>query len=181
MPRPRRPWRRTQRLTAIVVLLGCLAIGTIFVLTALRENIVFFLVPSDIKERLAEGRLESSRVRLGGLVVEGSIAHDKASGEVRFVVTDGAAQVAVHYRGLVPDLFREGQGVVVTGILQASKVNRNADEISGGISGGNSGGNSGESLLLLEAEQILAKHDEYYMPRGLEKALKKRNLWREQP
>ena len=173
MPRPRISWRRTQRLTAIVVLLGCLAIGTIFVLTALRENIVFFLVPSDIKEHLAEGRLESSRVRLGGLVVEGSVTRDKASGEVRFKVTDGAAQVAVHYRGLVPDLFREGQGVVVTGVLQASNLNRNA--------GGNSDGSSGESLPLLEAEQILAKHDEYYMPRGLEKALKKRNLWREQP
>ena len=173
MPRPRRSWRRTQRLTAIVVLLGCLAIGTIFVLTALRENIVFFLVPSDIKERLAEGRLEGGRVRLGGLVVEGSVTRDKASGEVRFVVTDGAAQVAVHYRGLVPDLFREGQGVVATGILQASKVSRNA--------GKNPGRNSGESLPLLEAEQILAKHDEYYMPRGLKKALKKRNLWREQP
>ena len=165
-----RSWRRTQRLTAALVLLGCLGVGTIFVLTALRENIVFFLVPSDIEERLADGSWEGGHVRLGGLVLEGSVAHDKDSGEVRFVVTDGAAQVAVHYRGLVPDLFREGQGVVATGKLQALRV-----PIS------KSDGETPASLPLLKAEQILAKHDEYYMPRGLEKALKKRDLWREQP
>ncbi len=154
-----RSWRRTQRLTAAFVLLGCLGVGTLFVLTALRENVVFFLVPSDIVERLADGSLAGGRLRLGGLVVEGSVIHNKASGEVRFVVTDGAEQIAVHYRGLVPDLFREGQGVVATGTLQTSPA----------------------SLPLLEAEQILAKHDEYYMPPGLEKALKKHNLWRDQP
>ena len=156
-----RSWLRTQRLTAAFVLLGCLGVGTLFVLTALRENVVFFLVPSDIKERLADGSLAGGRLRLGGLVVEGSVVRNKANGEVRFVVTDGAEQVAVRYRGLVPDLFREGQGVVATGTLQTSKLQTN--------------------LPLLEAEQILAKHDEYYMPPGLEKALKKHNLWREQP
>ncbi len=164
MPRSRRSWRRTQRLTALAVLLACLGVGTMFVLTALRENIVFFLVPSDIEERLAEGSWEGGRVRLGGLVVEGSVAHD-SNGEVHFMVTDGAARVAVRYRGLLPDLFREGQGVVATGTLRAAKVE----------------GASEESLPLLEAEQILAKHDEYYMPRGLEKTLKKRRLWRTQP
>ncbi len=163
--RPRRGWRRTQRLTAVVVLLACVGIGTAFVLVALRENVVFFLVPSDVVERLAEGRVGDGRIRLGGLVVEGSVARDSDSGEVRFVVTDGAARVAVRYRGIVPDLFREGQGVVATGTLQAARVE----------------GTSSEPLPLLEAEQILAKHDEYYMPRGVEKALKKNNLWREQP
>ena len=164
MPRSRRSWRRTQRLTALAVLLACLGVGTMFVLTALRENIVFFLVPSDIEERLAEGSWEGGRVRLGGLVVEGSVVRD-SNGEVHFMVTDGAARVAVRYRGLLPDLFREGQGVVATGTLRAAKVE----------------GASEESLPLLEAEQILAKHDEYYMPRGLEKTLKKRRLWRTQP
>ena len=164
MPRSRRSWRRTQRLTALAVLLACLGVGTMFVLTALRENIVFFLVPSDIEERLAEGSWEGGRVRLGGLVVEGSVAHD-SNGEVHFMVTDGAARVAVRYRGLLPDLFREGQGVVATGTLRAAKVE----------------GASEESLPLLEAEQILAKHDEYYMPRGLKDSLKKRRLWRTQP
>ena len=159
-----RYWRRRQRLTAVVVLLVCLGLGTTFVLSALRDNIVFFLVPSDIKARLAEGSWEGGRVRLGGLVVAGSVARDNNSGEVRFVVTDGAARIAVRYRGIVPDLFREGQGVVATGTLHASRVD----------------GHSSESLLL-EAEQILAKHDEYYMPRGLKKALKTRDLWREQP
>ena len=169
MPRRRRSWRRTQRLTALAVLLACLGVGTMFVLTALRENIVFFLVPSDIEERLAEGSLEGERVRLGGLVVEGSVARDN-NGEVRFVVTDGAARIAVRYRGIVPDLFREGQGVVATGTLRAAKVEGTSVEET-----------SEKSLPLLEAEQILAKHDEYYMPRGLKDSLKKRRLWRTQP
>ena len=152
----------------MIVLLGCLGVGAMFVLTALRENIVFFLVPSDIVERLAEGRMEDAPIRLGGLVLEGSVVRDKNSGVVRFVVTDGSEHVAVRYRGIVPDLFREGQGVVASGTLAAG--------VAVAL-----GGKPPELLPLLEAEQILAKHDEYYMPRGLEKALKKRDLWREQP
>ena len=151
-----------RRLAAIAMLLTCAGLGIFFILSALRENIVFFLIPSDITELEANERVIGRRIRLGGLVVEGSLAQDSASGEVSFVLTDGQARVAVSYRGILPDLFREGQGIVAIGAITSRSSDTHAH-------------------ATFRAERVLAKHDEYYMPRGLEKSLKERKLWREQP
>ncbi len=161
-----------RRLAAIAMLLTCASLGVFFILSALRENIVFFLVPSDIAPiKASEDELEGKgngeslvgrRIRLGGLVVEGSLMQDATSGEVSFTLTDGQARVAVSYRGLLPDLFREGQGVVAIGEITSRAPDK-------------------RGRATFRAERVLAKHDEYYMPRGLEKSLKKRSLWREQP
>lgn len=178
-----------RRLTAIAMLLSCAGLGVFLILSALRENIVFFLVPSDIaalevddssagnngakkndnrnessdiSDERRDERIVGRRIRLGGLVVEGSLAHDETSGEISFVLTDGQARVAVNYRGILPDLFREGQGVVAIGEV----TSRSSDT---------------SMRATFRAERVLAKHDEYYMPRGLEKSLKKRDLWREEP
>ena len=118
-------------------------------LYALRDNIVFFYSPSEVAEKAVQ---PGARLRIGGLVKADTLV--KSSGQnVAFVVTDGAHELRVAYQGLLPDLFREGQGVVAEGVLAAP----------------------GE----LRAETILAKHDERYMPREVVDALKKQGRWQE--
>jgi cytochrome c-type biogenesis protein CcmE len=118
-------------------------------LTALQDEIAFFVSPSDI----ATGSVQSGkRFRLGGLVVDGSV-HKGADGEVRFALTDAAHSVEVVYRGILPDLFREGQGIVAQGTLDPA----------------------GEFV----ASEVLAKHDENYMPREVADALKRSGHWQE--
>jgi cytochrome c-type biogenesis protein CcmE len=130
--------------------LGVLAIAAALVLNALRDSIVFFSTPSMAAEKqIAPGK----RFRLGGLVQDGSLARgDNLS--VRFVVSDGGAQLPVTYRGILPDLFREGQGIVAEGALDGSGTFR--------------------------ADTVLAKHDETYMPKDVADALKKQGRWQEQ-
>jgi cytochrome c-type biogenesis protein CcmE len=129
------------------------AAGAVLVLAAaltfagLRDSIVYFVAPSDLAEKAAPGR----QVRLGGLVVEGTVRRE-ADGAMRFAVTDGAVQVDVRYDGLLPDLFREGQGVVCEGRWTPGQP--------------------------FEAERVLAKHDETYMPREVAEALKQRGEWK---
>ena len=126
--------RKQRRLTMIACAGVVLAIAAGLVLVALRDQIVFFYSPSELAERtLAPG----SRVRIGGLVQEGSVVRDSAGG-VRFAVTDTAQSVPVVYKGILPDLFREGKGVVAQGRLNADGMFR--------------------------ADEVLAKHDENYMP-----------------
>ena len=141
--------RKQRRLILIGGSLGVLAIAVALVLSALSESIVFFNSPSDVAEKhIAPG----TRVRLGGLVKPGSVQRGDNL-RISFEVTDGKADVAVHYQGIVPDLFREGQGVVVEGKLEP-----------GGT---------------LAADSVLAKHDERYMPREVVDALKKAGRWQE--
>jgi cytochrome c-type biogenesis protein CcmE len=116
-------------------------------LTGLRDAAVYFVAPSELAEKAQPGR----RVRLGGLVVDGTVRRD-AEGVVWFTVTDGAAQVDVRYDGVLPDLFREGQGVVAEGEWRPGAA--------------------------FEAERVLAKHDETYMPREVAEALKNRGEWK---
>jgi len=126
-----------------------LAIAVALVLGALRDSIVFFNSPTDLAEKhIAAG----TRMRIGGLVKPGSIERGDNL-QVRFALTDGKADVAVHYQGIVPDLFREGQGVVAEGRLGP-----------GGV---------------FAADTVLAKHDERYMPREVVDALKKSGRWQE--
>ncbi len=124
-----------------------LTIAGLLVLSALRDTIVFFHTPSDVQaKQLKPGQ----RIRLGGLVLEGSIKRGGGT-DVGFTVTDRKATIEVAYRGVLPDLFREGQGVVTEGRIEA-------------------GG-------LFRADTVLAKHDENYMPPEVAKALKEQGLW----
>ena len=141
--------RKQRRFTLIGAGVGILALAVGLVLFALRDSIVFFNSPTDIAEKhLAPG----TRVRLGGLVVNGSIVKSKDL-NVRFEVTDGNSAIGVSYQGILPDLFREGQGVVAEGVVEP-------------------GGN-------LKADTVLAKHDERYMPKEVADALKKQGHWQE--
>ncbi len=126
---------RHKRLVLIAAGLGAIAIAAALVLNAFRSNLVFFFSPSQI----AAGEAPKDRAfRVGGMVETGSVKRQADGVTVQFVVTDTAKSVPVVYKGILPDLFREGKGVVAEGRLGAAGVFR--------------------------AEQVLAKHDENYMP-----------------
>jgi cytochrome c-type biogenesis protein CcmE len=141
--------RKARRRLAVVVLAGAvLAVAAALALYALRDSVSFFYTPSQALEKAPPaGRV----IQLGGLVKAGSV-HRHADGSVEFVVADAKAETPVSYKGDLPDLFREGQGVVAKG----------AFDVAGDF----------------QATQILAKHDERYMPREVEKALKETGEWR---
>lgn len=141
-----RKQRRGVLIGTCLVVLG-LAVG--LVLYAMRDSIVFFYSPSDIAERSIE---PGQRFRLGGLVEMGSVVRGQGT-TIRFVVTDGAKTLPVTFTGVLPDLFREGQGVVAEGLLEADGVFR--------------------------ADNVLAKHDENYMPPEVAAKLKERGVWRD--
>jgi cytochrome c-type biogenesis protein CcmE len=140
--------RKQRRLALIGTGMGVLGLAAALVLFALKDSIVFFNSPTDVVEkRIAPG----SRIRLGGLVKEGSLTRgDNLT--VRFEVTDGNKSIAVSYTGILPDLFREGQGVVTEGAL--------------------------DSAGRFKADSVLAKHDETYMPKEVAEALKKQGHWK---
>jgi cytochrome c-type biogenesis protein CcmE len=124
---------RHKRLAAIALGLAALGVATALVLSAFEKNLVFFFTPSQVVANEApQGRL----FRIGGMVLAGSVQREGV--EVRFVVTDTAKSIPVVYRGALPDLFREGKGVVAQGTLGADGV--------------------------FQAREVLAKHDENYMP-----------------
>lgn len=139
--------RKQRRLTLIGAAGAVLAFAVGLVLVALSDQIVYFNSPSDI---MAEKVAPGARVRLGGLVADGSVVKGEG-GAVRFDVTDGAATIAVAYTGLLPDLFREGQGVVTEGSL------------------------TGEGSFI--ADTVLAKHDENYIPKEVADSLKAQGHW----
>jgi cytochrome c-type biogenesis protein CcmE len=141
--------RRGRRLSLIALSLAVVGAAAGLSLYALSDSIVFFLSPSEVAEKaVAPG----ARLRIGGLVKPGTVVKS-ADQNVAFVLTDGAHDLKVAYQGLLPDLFREGQGVVAEGVLAAPDQMR--------------------------AETILAKHDERYMPREVVEALKKQGRWQE--
>lgn len=136
--------KRKQRLMLILLATAGVAGAVLLVLFALGQNMNFFYSPSDI----AQGHAPLDRdIRAGGMVQEGSVQRDANSLDVSFVVTDFVAEVRVNYQGILPDLFREGEGVVAIGRLQSN----------------------GE----LEASEVLAKHDETYMPPEVSDALER--------
>ena len=143
----------TRKRRRLWILLACglgLGSATALTLSALRDSLVFFLAPSDLATKApAPGRT----FRLGGLVEQGSVQRSSEQGHpvASFRVSDGAASVAVTYIGILPDLFREGQGVVALGALQPNGSFR--------------------------ASEVLAKHDETYMPKEVADALKKSGHW----
>jgi cytochrome c-type biogenesis protein CcmE len=141
------PVRRKRLLTITVVVLG---IGTAVGLTlyALQQNINLFYAPAQI----AAGEAPLARsIRIGGLVVDGSVRRDPDSLQVEFTLTDNIGEVKVLYEGILPDLFREGQGIVARGVLLEGNV--------------------------VKAEEVLAKHDENYMPPEVADSLKQAGIW----
>jgi cytochrome c-type biogenesis protein CcmE len=141
--------RRQRRLVLIGAVLAILSLAAGLALTAFRESIVFFVTPSELAAKPVE---PGKRFRIGGLVKEGSLVREGLS--ARFEVTDGGASFPVIYRGMLPDLFREQQGVVAEGAFDAAGTFR--------------------------ADTVLAKHDERYMPKEIADALKKQGVWREE-
>ena len=139
--------RKQRRATFIFVSLGILGLAAGLVLFALSDSVTFFYSPSDVAERGVE---PGERIRLGGLVEEGSF-QKLGDATVRFNVTDFVETMTVTYRGVLPDLFREGQGVVAEGAIQADGS--------------------------FAADKVLAKHDENYMPPEVADALKKSGNW----
>ncbi len=141
--------RKQRRITLIAVSLGVLGLAVALVLGALRDSIVFFNSPTDVVEKqVAPG----TRIRLGGLVAPGSLVRGDNL-NVKFQLTDGTRAVTVAYQGLLPDLFREGQGVVTEGALDQAGVFR--------------------------ADTVLAKHDENYMPKEVADSLKRQGHWKD--
>jgi cytochrome c-type biogenesis protein CcmE len=142
--------RKQRRLAMISGGVSVLAVAVLLVLFTMKDSIVFFNSPTDVVEKhVAPG----ARIRLGGLVAPGSISRGEALA-VRFQVTDGNHAIAVTYQGVLPDLFREGQGVVAEGTLDGGGVFR--------------------------ADNVLAKHDETYMPKEVADALKKQGHWKDE-
>ena len=141
--------RRQRRLTMIGGSLAVLALAAALVLNALRDSIVFFSTPSMAAEKQFPA---GKRFRLGGLVENGSLVRGDNLA-VSFRVSDGGATLPVTYKGILPDLFREGQGVVAEGALDAAGV--------------------------FKADTVLAKHDETYMPKDVADALKKQGHWKD--
>jgi cytochrome c-type biogenesis protein CcmE len=141
--------RKQRRLTMIGGALVVLAIAAGLVLNALSDSIVFFSTPQMVAEKqIPVGK----RFRLGGMVEQGSLVRGDNLA-VSFKVSDGGATLPVNYKGILPDLFREGQGVVAEGAMDA--------------------------LGVFKADTVLAKHDENYMPKEVADALKKQGRWQE--
>jgi len=141
--------RRQRRLILIGSSLGVLALAAGLVLFALKDSIVFFNSPTDVVEKHIQ---PGTRIRLGGLVKTGTVQRGEQLA-VRFEVTDGNHDIAVRYQGILPDLFREGQGVIAEGALEPSGA--------------------------FKADTVLAKHDEKYMPKEVADALKKQGHWKD--
>ncbi len=135
---------RQKRMTLVIGIIVGVSIAGALALTAFRQNVTFFFDPTQV----ADGKVPSGeRFRLGGMVTKGSVQRAPGSLEVHFVVTDFKHEVPVSYTGVLPDLFREGQGVVAHGRM------------------------SGSTFV---ADEVLAKHDEKYMPPEVARSLKKK-------
>jgi len=134
---------RAKRLVLIMLMLAGVAGGVMFALKSLDQNIMFFFTPSEI----VEGKAPANKLfRLGGIVVDGSVSRPGEGLTVQFDITDNLHKVSVSYKGILPDLFREGQGIIANGRLD------------------NKGG--------FVAQEVLAKHDENYMPPEVAAAMK---------
>ena len=141
--------KKQRRLWFVVALLVASIGGAALVVAALKDNVLYFYSPTDLKSRSVHPGVA---FHLGGLVKPGSLKRGPGA-EVRFVVTDGRSQIPVMYTGVLPDLFREGQGVVAAGALETNGM--------------------------FDASEVLAKHDERYMPPEVVDALKRAGRWKE--
>ena len=138
-----------RRLFITIIIVLTLGLATKLILMALEDNIVYFYTPNDLIEKFGDTQNIQNKIRIGGLVLESSI---KKEGEKTiFMITDRKKEVRVVFDGPLPDLFREGQGIVAEGMFQNNNF---------------------------IASEVLAKHDENYMPPEVADALKKNNVWK---
>ena len=138
-----------RRLFITIIIILTLGLATKLILMALEDNIVYFYTPNDLIEKFGDTQNIQNKIRIGGLVLESSI---KKEGEKSiFIITDRKKEVKVVFEGSLPDLFREGQGIVAEGIFKNNNF---------------------------IASEVLAKHDENYMPPEVADALKKNNVWK---
>ena len=141
---------KSQRLIILFFFLSLLGLSTFLVLKSLEDNIVYFYSPTDINKKILSNEIDlSKRIRIGGLVKENSIL--KEGKKISFKIHDGIDEILVIYNGILPDLFREEQGIVALGKIE----NKNFSAI-----------------------EILAKHDENYMPKEVSDMLKKNGKWK---
>ena len=138
-----------KRLIILILILSILGLATKLVLMALNENIIYFYTPNELKKKYGNVKNIDNKIRIGGLVLEDSVIIDKNTSI--FEITDEKDVIKVFFKGQLPDLFREGQGIVAEGILKDNK---------------------------LIASQVLAKHDENYMPPEVADALIKNGVWK---
>ena len=138
-----------RRLFITIIIILTLGLATKLIFMALEDNIVYFYTPNDLIEKFGDTKNIQNKIRIGGLVLESSI---KKEGEKTiFMITDRKKEVKVVFKGSLPDLFREGQGIVAEGVFQNNNF---------------------------IASEVLAKHDENYMPPEVADALKKNNVWK---
>jgi cytochrome c-type biogenesis protein CcmE len=138
-----------RRLFIIILIVFTIALATQLVLIALRDNIIYFFTPNELKIKYGDNENIKRKIRVGGLVLENSVV--KNNDIVNFTITDNKNEILVVFNGHLPDLFREGQGIVAEGNFKDNK---------------------------LIATQVLAKHDENYMPPEVADALKKNGAWK---
>ncbi|WP_282604954.1 cytochrome c maturation protein CcmE [Pelagibius sp. Alg239-R121] len=143
--------RKRRRLYMVLAGMATLGVAAALILTAFQDNIVLFCSPSDIQSKASCAKRD---IRLGGLVEEESVTRDADGITISFRVTDLSNSVPVTYKGILPDLFREGQGVVTEGTVNAQGI--------------------------FVAREVLAKHDETYMPKEVADALKQSGQWRDE-
>ncbi|AHC73525.1 ccmE [Candidatus Endolissoclinum faulkneri L5] len=134
---------KNYRLGMLIGFLAFIGTAVALVLIAFEDSVVFFFTPTELQSKQVN---PERRIRVGGLVEDGSTKRGPADAEIRFKITDGNTTVTIRYIGILPDLFREGQGVVAQGYLQNA---------------------------VFQADEVLAKHDENYMPRNLASAMNK--------
>ena len=138
-----------RRLFITIIIILTLGLATKLILMALEDNIVYFYTPNDLIEKFGDTQNIQNKIRIGGLVLEHSIK--KEGKKTIFMITDRKKEVKVVFKGPLPDLFREGQGIVAEGMFQNNNF---------------------------IASEVLAKHDENYMPPEVADALKKNNVWK---
>ena len=138
-----------RRLFITIIIILTLGLATKLILMALEDNIVYFYTPNDLFEKFSDTKNIQNKIRIGGLVLENSIK--KEGKKTIFMITDRKKEVKVEFKGPLPDLFREGQGIVAEGMFQNNNF---------------------------IASEVLAKHDENYMPPEVADALKKNNVWK---
>lgn len=139
--------QKHKRLAYLITTFTVIALGIGLILWSLNQNLMYFYTPSELKQTQIN---HQQMIRLGGLVKKGSLT--RKNKQIHFVITDQAADIYVTYTGALPDLFREGQGVVATGRLTHTNH--------------------------FDAESILAKHDENYMPEELKEKLEQQGIWK---
>ncbi|KAK6937110.1 CcmE/CycJ protein [Dillenia turbinata] len=158
---------QNRRLWTYALTFSCIAGFVVIVLNTFQDQLVFYVTPTEALEKFAANP-SKNKFRLGGLVLEGSVAQPASSPEMEFVITDLITDILVRYQGSLPDLFREGHSVVVEGFVKPI-----TDKIRKERSTNNVSGKAKSGDCYFSATEVLAKHDEKYMPKEVAEALEK--------